>query len=51
MVSGNNKQRVTIDKEDATSPTTVIESEPLTSKIDTEEGRDVTIIYMPNTFI
>ena len=51
MVSGGNKQRGTIDKEDAASQTAALESVLLTSKIDAAEERDVTMINIPNAFI
>ena len=51
MVDGGNKQRSTIDKEYATSPTAALESVLLTSTIDAAEERDVAVIDIPNAFI
>ena len=51
MVAGGNKQRGTIDKQDATSPTAALESVLLTAIIDAKEGRDVAVIDIPNAFI
>ena len=51
MVSGGNKQRGTIDKEDAASPTAALESVLLTSTIDAAEERDFAVIDIPNAFI
>ena len=51
MVSSGNKQRGAIDTEDATSPTTALESVLLTSTIYIEEGSYVVIIDIPNAFI
>ena len=51
MVAGGNKQRGTIDKEDAASPTAALESVLLTSRIDAAEERDVVVIDIPNAFI
>ena len=51
MVAGGNKQRGTINKEDAASPTAVLESILLTATIDAKEGRDVAIIDIPNAFV
>ena len=51
MVTGGNKQRNHIDKTDATSPTTDLEYILLTETIDAKEGRDVTIVNIPNTFV
>ena len=51
MVAGGNKQRGTIEKEDATSPTAALESVLLTSTIDATEERDVAVIDIPNAFI
>jgi hypothetical protein len=50
-MAGGNKQRDYISKEDATSPTVAMESFLLTCIIDTEEGRDVAIVDIPNAFI
>jgi hypothetical protein len=51
MVAGGNKQRGTIDKKDASSPTVSLESVLLTSVVDAEERRDVATIDIPNAFI
>ena len=51
MVAGGNKQRGHIDKTDATSLTSALESVLLTSTIDAKEGRDVAIIDIPNAFV
>ena len=51
MVAGGNKQRGTIDKEDAASPTAAIESVLLISTIDAAEERDVAMIDILNDFI
>ena len=51
MVAGGNKQRGTIDKEDAASPTAALESVLLTSTIDYVEEMDVAVIDIPNVFI
>jgi Reverse transcriptase (RNA-dependent DNA polymerase) len=51
-VAGGNKQRdYMISKEDASSPTVATEAVLLTCIIDAEEGRDVAVIDIPNTFI
>ena len=51
MVAGGNKQRGTIDREDAASPTAALESVLMTSTIDAAEERDVAVINIPNAFI
>ena len=51
MVAGGNKQRGTIDKEDAASPTAALKSVLLTSTIDAAEEMDVSVIDIPNAFI
>ena len=51
MVAGGNKQRGTIDKEDAASPTASLKSVLLTPKIYAVEERDVAVIDIPNAFI
>ena len=51
MVDRGNKQRGTIDKEDATSPTAALESVLLTSTIDAAEERYVAVIDIHNAFI
>jgi hypothetical protein len=50
-VAGGNKQRGYIPKEDASSPTVATESVLLTCIIDSEEGRDVAVIDIPNAFV
>ncbi len=50
-VAGGNKQRDFISKEEASSPTVATESVLLTCIIDAEEGRDVSVIDIPNAFI
>jgi hypothetical protein len=47
-VAGGNKQRNYISKEDASSPTIATESVLLSCIIDAKEGRDVTLINIPN---
>ena len=49
MAAVRNKHRGTIDQADAASPTTLLESVLLNSTNDSEEGRDVEMIYIPNT--
>ena len=51
LVAGGNKQRGTINKEDAASPTAALESILLTATIDAKEGLDVAIIDIPNAFV
>ena len=51
MVAGVDKQRGTVDKSDAASPTAALESVLLTTNIDAKEGRDVAIVDIPNAFI
>ena len=51
MVAGGNKQRGTINKEDAASPTAALESILLTATIDTKEVRDVAIIDIAIAFV
>jgi hypothetical protein len=50
-MAGGNKQRDYISKEDASSPTIATEAVLLSCIIDAEEGRDVTVIDIPNAFI
>jgi hypothetical protein len=50
-VAGGNKQRDNISKEDASSPTVATEAVLLLCIIDAKEGRDVTVINIPNVFI
>jgi hypothetical protein len=50
-VAGGNKQRDYISKEDASSPTVATEAVLLSCIIDAKEGRDVTVIDIPNAFI
>ena len=51
MVAGGNRQRGTIDKEDAASPTAELESVLLSSTIDAAKEIDVAVIDTPNAFI
>ena len=51
MVAGSNKQRNHIDKTDATSPITALESVLLKATIDEKEGRDAAIVHIPNAFV
>ena len=51
MVAEGNKQRGTIEKEDAVSPPTALESVILKSTIDDADERDVAVIDIPNVFI
>jgi hypothetical protein len=50
-VAGGDKQRGTIDKADASSPTVSLESVLLTSVIDAQERREVATIDIPNAFV
>ena len=51
MVTDGSKQRTSIVKEDATSPTVALESVLLMAMIDAAEGRDVATIDIPNAFV
>ena len=51
MVTRGNKQRSTIDKKDAASPTAALKSVILTSTIDAAEERGVAVIDITNAFI
>ena len=51
IISGGDKQRGTIDKADAASPTAFLESVLLTATFDAKEGRDVATVDIPNAFI
>jgi hypothetical protein len=51
IVAGGNKQRDCISKEDANYLTFAAESDLLSCIIAAEEGRDVTIVDIPNAFI
>jgi hypothetical protein len=51
MVVGGNKQRGTIDKVHASSPTVLLEPVLLTSRIDAKEWREVATINIPNAFV
>ncbi len=51
MVARGNKQRGTIGKQDASSPTAALESVLLTAVINAKEGRDVAVIGIPNAFV
>jgi hypothetical protein len=50
-VAGGNKQRDFISKENASSPTVATESVLLTSLVDAQKNRDITIVDILNTFI
>jgi hypothetical protein len=50
-VAGGNKQRDYISKEDASSPTVAREAVLLSCIIDAEEGHDVAVVDIPNTFV
>jgi hypothetical protein len=50
-VTGGNKQRDCISKEDASSPTVATESVFLSCIIDAEEERDVAVVDIPNAFV
>jgi hypothetical protein len=50
-VAGGNKHQDYIYKEDASSPTIATESVLLSCIIDAKEGRDLTVINIPNAFI
>ena len=51
MVASGNKQRNHIDKTDATLPTAALEYVLLIETIDVKEGRDVSIVDIPNAFV
>jgi hypothetical protein len=51
MVAGGNKQRGSIEKTEASSPTAALESVLLTAVIDAKEHRDVAVIDIPNAFV
>ena len=51
MLSVENKQSSTIDKEDSAPPTAALESVILTYRIDSEEDRDVEIIHISDILI
>ena len=51
MVDGRDKQRGTIDKVDAASPTAALKSVLLTATINAKERRDITTVDIPNAFI
>lgn len=50
-VAGGNKQRETVPKEEATSPTVSLEAVLLMAMIDAQEGCDVAAVDIPNAFI
>jgi hypothetical protein len=50
-VTGGNKQRDFISKENVSSPTVATESVLLTSLVDAQENRDIAIVDIPNAFI
>ncbi len=51
QVTGGNKQRGYIMKEDASSPTISSEAVMLTCVVDANENREVVIVDIPNAFI
>ena len=51
IVAGGNKQSTYITKEDVSYPNVSTESVLLSSIIDAEENRDVSVIGIPNMFI
>jgi hypothetical protein len=51
MAAGGNKQCGTIDKQDASSPTTALEYVLRTAVIDAKERREVAVIDIPNAFV
>jgi hypothetical protein len=51
MVAGGNKQRGTINKQDASSPTAALESVLLTAIINAKEEQDVAVIGISNAFV
>jgi hypothetical protein len=50
-VAGGNNQRDYISKEDASSPTVATEAVLFSCIIDAEEGRDFTVVDIPNAFV
>ena len=51
IVGGGNKQRSYVFKQEASSPTSHTKSVFFTIGIESEEGRDVAIIDIPNAFV
>ena len=51
MVAGGDKQRGTIDKTYAASPTAALQYVLITATIYAREGRDVATVDIPNAFI
>ena len=51
QVSGGNKQRNFIEKEDSSSPTVATESVLLSATIDAMEKREVCVVKIPNAFV
>ena len=51
IVGGGNKQRSYVSKQETSSPTSHTESVFCTFGIDAEEGRDVSIVDVPNAFV
>ena len=51
MVAGGDKQRGSIEKLEASSPTAALESVLLTAVIDAKEHRHVAVIDIPNAFV
>jgi hypothetical protein len=50
-VDGGKKQREYISKEDASSPSVAMEAVLLSCIIDAKEGRDVSVVEIPNAFV
>ena len=50
IVGGGNKQRTYTSKQEASSPTSHIESIFCTATIDAMENRDVAVVDLPNAF-
>ena len=51
LVASGNFQRPYINKDDVVYPTFSMEGLLLTDVIDASEGRDVSIVYIPNAFV
>jgi len=50
-VADGSKQRLSINKEEASSPTVAVESVTLSAIIDAKEERKITVVDIPNAFI
>ena len=50
-VANGSKQRTWMSKEDAASPTVMLESVMLSAIIDAKEGREVAVVDIPNAFV